>query len=125
MDRGFFLFFFSMGFFDWKTEGDGRIVSPYIWIYFVVAIFLTVITFAAFYLFGGEEEGRCRVRPENWASLNVDRPCKHNWNVVASHVIGFLRPTDASRDSWRFFLLSIGPTVEGSHLADKNINRKQ
>jgi hypothetical protein len=39
-----------MGFFDWKKEGDGRIVSPYIWIYFVVATGLTLATFGIFQL---------------------------------------------------------------------------
>ncbi|KAF4450121.1 hypothetical protein F53441_6720 [Fusarium austroafricanum] len=43
--------FFSMGFFQW-TKGDekgDRILSPYFWVYVVVAIGLTIFTMAIFY----------------------------------------------------------------------------
>ncbi|RBQ78274.1 hypothetical protein FVER14953_05933 [Fusarium verticillioides] len=44
--------FFSMGFFQWTGEGSERneILSPYFWIYVVVAIGLTIFTMSIFYI---------------------------------------------------------------------------
>ncbi|KAF5562714.1 hypothetical protein FNAPI_3033 [Fusarium napiforme] len=44
--------FFSMGFFQWTGEGGERneILSPYFWIYVVVAIGLTIFTMSIFYI---------------------------------------------------------------------------
>ena len=39
-----------MSFFNWQPEGDEVTVSPWLWIYFVVAAGLTLITVATWYL---------------------------------------------------------------------------
>ncbi len=41
--------FFAMPLFEWDSD-DGRVVNPQIWVYWVVAIPLTVLSFAAWWI---------------------------------------------------------------------------
>lgn len=40
-----------MGFFDWKPEEGENMVSPYIWLYFVITTGFTCVTIVVWYLY--------------------------------------------------------------------------
>lgn len=40
-----------MGFFDWKPEQGQTMVSPYIWLYFVITTGFTCVTIIVWYLY--------------------------------------------------------------------------
>ncbi|KAF6827540.1 protein kinase [Colletotrichum plurivorum] len=49
---------FSMTFFQWIPEDSDQTVSPYLWIYFVVALGLTLLTVGLWYLFANNRKVR-------------------------------------------------------------------
>lgn len=47
-----------MGFFDWKPEQGQTMVSPYIWLYFVVTTGFTCVTIFVWYMYNSRIKSR-------------------------------------------------------------------